>query len=230
MNRTLFVFVLAFLLGARPASSLFAQSPALQKGVSVQMASTNNAMPMPEADDQGAWIVSVNQGGKLYFGTQPVTSDELIEQMRIRPRLRMQKLYIKADSRASYADVQGALEGAKKDLFEDAILLTNQTQSQVLGTLAPPKGLQVMLAAPGANAEPVVVEMNYSERQPVLKLNGNDVSTTDLQDALNRAFQNRSEKVLVLKADGRLPFAQVVHVVDDCRSVGATVVIATPDL
>jgi hypothetical protein len=36
--------------------------------------------------------------------------------------------------------------------------------------------------------------------------------------------------VVLVKANGRLPFAQVVHVIDMCRSTGANVVLATLEL
>ena len=68
------------------APQTLAQSPALQKGVSVQMAITNNATPMPEADKKDAWIVAVTAPGQLYFGTDAVSAEQLSEEMKAHPR------------------------------------------------------------------------------------------------------------------------------------------------
>ena len=72
----------------------------------MQMATTSNATPMPEADNKGAWIVAVSGSGQLYFGTQAVTPEALFEEMKSHPRNREQKLYIKADARAPFAKVK----------------------------------------------------------------------------------------------------------------------------
>ena len=88
-----------------------AQTPALRKGVSVQMAVTQNAVAMPAADEEDAWVVVVTAEGKLYFGVKPVSTERLAEQMRVRPRRREQNLYIKADARAPFASVERAITG-----------------------------------------------------------------------------------------------------------------------
>ncbi len=62
-------FVLATVLFA--PRTIHAQQ--LQKGVSVQMAVTSNATPMPEADNPDAWIVTITSDGSLYLGTHPVS-------------------------------------------------------------------------------------------------------------------------------------------------------------
>src|SRR5947209_4309903 len=87
-----------------------AQSPALRKGVNVQMAVTRNASPMPEADNQDAWIVTVTADSALYFAADPMTLDQLAEWMKSHPRNRDARLYIKADARAPFATIKKVLE------------------------------------------------------------------------------------------------------------------------
>ena len=101
----------AIATGAIVAQTI-AQTPALQKGVSVQMAVTNNATPMPEADKQDAWILAVTATGQVYFGTEAVSAEQLSEEMKTRPRNRNAELYVKADARAPYASVKKTLEAA----------------------------------------------------------------------------------------------------------------------
>jgi biopolymer transport protein ExbD len=45
---------------------------------------------------------------------------------------------------------------------------------------------------------------------------------------LMQLLQTRSEKVVAVRADGLLSFAEVIHVIDVCHSAGAKVVLPTP--
>jgi biopolymer transport protein ExbD len=217
------VLLAAVLYG--PATS---NAQELRKGISVEMATSNNATPVPAADNADAWIIAVTADGRFYFGTKLVTPKELLEEMIATPRKREQQLYIKADARVPYAKVEKALEAGKVDMFESAVLLTTQPESPALGTMVRPKGLEVILAPRSSGLEPVVLQLLSSgQKAPLLKINNNDVPIADLQTALNQALQNRSEKVVQMNADPQLSFAQVAHVIDACRSVGATVIVAT---
>ena len=75
------------------------QTPALQKGVSVQMASTTGAAQLADADNPDAWIVTVTANGDLYFGVDPVTPENLLEMMK--------SLWPQAFMAASSSDVPG---------------------------------------------------------------------------------------------------------------------------
>lgn len=125
-------------------------SQQLQKGVSVQMAATSNAISMPEADNNDAWVITVTADGSLYFAADPMTPEALADWMKIHPRRREAKLYIKADARAPFASVKAALGPARSSNFEDVVLLTSQPGSHGPGTVAPPKGIEVLLGAPAS--------------------------------------------------------------------------------
>jgi biopolymer transport protein ExbD len=60
-----------------------------------------------------------------------------------------------------------------------------------------------------------------------LSINNERTSLDTLQATLRRLFQNRSQKTVVLRADERLLFGDVVRVIDTCRSAGAKVFLAT---
>src|SRR5437016_4084259 len=128
-----------------------AQTPALRKGVSVQMVVTQNAATVPEADDEDAWVVAVTADGKLYFGTTPVTPDTLLDAMKVRPHKRGANLYIKADARAPFGRVERVMEIGREAFFEEPVLLTAQKDQTGPGSIVPPKGLPVTVH-PGANA------------------------------------------------------------------------------
>src|ERR1700676_5287755 len=106
----------------------------LRQGISVQLPLGTSSASMPEADNENAWIVTVTADGSLYFGITPVTPASLVNEMKIHPRNREQKLYIKADARTPYADVEKALATAHVDLFEAAVLLTSAADPPQPGT------------------------------------------------------------------------------------------------
>lgn len=223
MNYSLPVCLLAFTLAIPLAQ---AQTPALTKGVSVQMAKTANATPMPEADNEDAWVVAIAADNRLFFGTKPVTPEALTQEMMATPRHRDQNLYIKADARASFGNIENTLKSAKIDGFESPVLLTNQNETPSLGKLVGPKGLEVFLTSTPADA--VLVQLhNSGQPRPAVKVNDQEVTLPDLQTALNQALQGRTDRVVQLRADDSLPFAQVVQVIDACSSVKAKVAIVT---
>jgi biopolymer transport protein ExbD len=202
----------------------------LQQGISVQLSPATNSASMPEADDKNAWIVTVTADGTLYFGINPVTPAGLVEEMKIHPRNREQKLYIKADARAPYGNVEKALAAAHVDLFEASVLLTSTADSPQTGTMVSPKGLEVLLSAP-AGSQPTEVQLiNSGQQTPILKINNRQIPLANLSNMLTQLFQNRPEKVVLVRAEGQLPFADVVHVIDGCRSTGAKVVLTIPGL
>lgn len=203
----------------------------LQQGISVEMPSATNSAPMPEADNENAWIVTVTADGSLYFGIDPVTPESLLDEMKKRPRNRAAKLYIKADARAPFAHLEKVLEAARVDFFQSAVLLTSQPEASNGGTLVPPKGLEVLIgsAAP-AGAVATVVHLQNSGLQPTLKINNDQISWSALQTTLKQHFQKGDEKAILVKADGQMPFAPVARAIDICRSTGATVALATPEL
>ena len=204
----------------------------LQQGISVEMPPATNSAPVPEADDENAWIVTVTADGSLYFGINPVTPESLLDDMKKRPRNRAAKLYIKADARAPYAHLEKVLEAARVDFFQSAVLLTSQPEASKGGTLVPPKGLEVLIgsAAPTGAVATVVQLQNSGLQSPTLKINNDQIPWSALQTTLKQHFQIGDEKAILVKADGHMPFAPVARAIDICRSTGATVALATPEL
>ena len=210
-------------------SAAAAQTPALGKGVSVHMAATTNATAFPQADDEDAWIVAVTANGSLYFGVKPVTVGSLTEEMKSTPRRREARLYVKADARARFDAVKQALHAAQMDLFESAVLLTDQPPHASDVAMVPPQGLEVSLALPSRTV--MVVEL-YNSGGPTagLKVNDQEISWSALPAALSEASQGGRVKQVVLEADGSLPFDQIVRAIDVSRSLGAKVALSLAGL
>ncbi|MBZ5514608.1 MAG: biopolymer transporter ExbD [Acidobacteriia bacterium] len=204
---------------------------ALKKGISVELAVTSNAVAMPDADKEDSLIVAVTHKGSVYFGIDPITPAALAEKVKGGLSTRTEKkLYIKADARTPYANVMKVLDAVRKAGVTAPILLTAQRETPEPGKLVPPKGLEVLVgpSSPSGAESTVVQLLNSGERWPVLKISNEDIPWASLESRLRQRFTSRSEKVVLVKADGLLPFARVVHVIDVCRSTGAQVFLVTP--
>ena len=198
------------------------QTPALQKGVSVQMAVTNNAQPVPAADDMDAWVVAITSDGQLFFGANQETAEGLLEQMKVNPRKRDQNLYIKADARAPFSVVKKALYASREARFEAPVLLSVQHESVRPGTVVAPKGIAVSLQAP-PNGEVVFVRLSSSEQGPAtLNINSQTVSWREMDSTLKQAVQSPGQTVQV-EANDAVSFADVMRVLDAARASKATV-------
>ncbi|MGP0019226.1 MAG: ExbD/TolR family protein [Candidatus Sulfotelmatobacter sp.] len=210
------------------AASKPGQSPALQRGISVQMAPSNHAMPMPEADQENAWIVTVTSDGQVYFGTDQVTVEGLAEQMKIHPRSRDAKLYVKADAGAPFNSVRQVLHAARVDLFDDVVLLTAQPETAQPGTIVPPKGLDVWVGSEAASNF-VAIQIGTDQGSATMKVDNETVAPSALQGRLAQLFDNRAGRIIVLKASGQVTFARLVQAIDACQGAGAsrvTVIVA----
>lgn len=223
--RSVFV-VIATLLLAVPICT----AQAMQKGISVDLPVTSSAVSIPDAEREGALIVSITEGGSAYFGTNPISPSALRETVQSRLSNQTEKtLYIKADARTPYANVLKVLD-AVRTVGVEPTLLTAQPDSPEAGTVMPPKGFDVLLGPPSASESIVLQLLNSGQRRPTLKINNEPIAWANLQTDLRQLLHSRSEKMFLIKADGLLPFAQVVEVMDACNSTGAKVVLITPGL
>jgi biopolymer transport protein ExbD len=210
----LFIGVAIFVTNGRGQS--------LQKGMSVQMATTSHATTMPEADNQNAWIVAVTRDGRIYFGTEQVRGEELTEQMKVRPRNRDASLYLKADAGAPFQSIRQVLRSARDVLFDDVVLLTSQPETSLPGTIVPPKGLEVWIG-PEAGSNFVSVQIGSHENSYVLKVNSDVTNPSGLQDKMAKLFDNHPNgRIVIMTIDDAAPYGEVIHAIDACRGAGAS--------
>jgi biopolymer transport protein ExbD len=185
---------------------------------------------MPGADDQDSLVVAVTEDGNVYVEAVRIAPGALAD--RLKSRLAGQRegrSYIKADARTPYADVATVLEAARTAGIEAPILLTARRESEP-GKRVSLDGLEVFVGPPfpsGAES-PVVQVLNSGPQRPTLTVNNEPIAWATLPSTLGQLLQNRGEKVVLVKAEGRARFAQVVQAIDLCRSTGAKVVLALP--
>jgi biopolymer transport protein ExbD len=227
-------YVLEVCLIASIASGLAhasgSQSPALQTGISVEMVPTRSASPMPNADREDAFIVTVAANGAVYLGVDSISLPQLAEKTRTTPFKRDQAVYIKADARAPYAMVLPVLEATNTAGLLPQVLLTNQKESESAesGTIVPPEGLKISVGStfPAGTTATLVQLVQSGQEEASLKINNDATPWSELESTLSRHFQNGDDKVVLLRADSRLPFAAVAQAIDHCRAAGAKVYLA----
>lgn len=118
----------------------------MQKGISVELAPTKSAAPVPEADNADALIITVTDTGRIYFGIDSVAPDALAEKLKGRLSRHTQTFYIKADARAPYACVVKVLDAARAAGVAGVTLLTTQPKTTQAGKVVSPEGIEMELA------------------------------------------------------------------------------------
>jgi biopolymer transport protein ExbD len=78
------------------------------------------------------------------------------------------------------------------------------------------------------DSEAVVDVLNSGQRWPTLKINDEPVSWATLPTTLTQILANQREKLVLVRANGLLSFADLIHVIDLCRLTGSEVVLVTP--
>jgi biopolymer transport protein TolR len=233
MSYILEVSLIALTLSTNMTPNVAAQSEPMQRGISVELAITRNAVLMPDADDEDASVLTVTDSGSVYLGIDPIAPADVAERVKGRLSTRkQQKLYVKADARTQYASIATVLDAARAAGVEAPALLTAQPDWSKPGTIVPPRGLEVLIGQSATSGQDsiVVQVLNSGKKRPTVKINNREIHEAGLRRSLAQIFGNRNEKTVLVQADGLLPFAQVVHVIDLCHSTGASVVLVTPAL
>jgi len=92
-----------------------------------------------------------------------------------------------------------------------------------------PKGLDALVPQPPKDKQQqqsptdrtiVVQVLKGAADKPNLKINQDDVTWETLQGRLEEIYKTRAEKVMFVKADNDLPFADVAQVIDIAHAAG----------
>ena len=154
MNRRFDACLVTLMMAVIPGA-VFAQQAGgivpLQRGVSVQMPVTRNAVAVPNADTQDAVVVALTADGTTYLRADPLPTPALADRVRSILSTRNEKtLYIKADARVPYARLVEVIDAMQRSGVEGVTLLTAQQDAADQGNrLVPPKGLQMRVLNTG---------------------------------------------------------------------------------
>lgn len=146
MKRMLEACLVSLTMAAVPGA-VFAQSGAtvpLQRGVSVQLIVTNNAVAATNADKPDAPVVALTADGSVYLGVDRLPTAALADRVRSIFSTRNEKtLYIKADARAPSARLIEVIDAVRNSGVEGLTFLTAQRDAADQRTPVPPKGLEM---------------------------------------------------------------------------------------
>jgi biopolymer transport protein ExbD/biopolymer transport protein TolR len=113
-------------------------TPMLQKGVSVDLAKTDNPIQMPEADKEDSLIVAIMRDGQIYFNSDKVTPETLTDKVKDELSKRSDKrIFVKADAGARYGDVVNVVDDVRSAGVDQLGLLTEERKQGSLEAPAP---------------------------------------------------------------------------------------------
>jgi len=104
-------------------------TPMMQKGFSVDLAKTELARDMPDADKEDAVLIAVSRDGKIYLGSEQVAIENLKNQVQDIVASRDNKIvYIKSDARAKYGKVTAVVDEVRTAGVDQIGLLTDKVE------------------------------------------------------------------------------------------------------
>jgi biopolymer transport protein ExbD len=107
-------------------------TPMLQKGVSVDMAKTQNPSTMTEADKEDSVLVAVARDGKYYLNQDRISIDDLTTKVTKEIENRIDKtIYVKGDYRAKYGDIVKVVDNLRAAGVDKIGLLTEKLDAQI---------------------------------------------------------------------------------------------------
>jgi len=104
-------------------------TPMLQKNKPVDMARTNTARDMQDADKEDAVVVAVTRDGNIFLGNTQVQKADLSGQVKDRISGKLDKtVYLKSDARAKYGDVVAIVDEIRSAGVDQLGLLTERNE------------------------------------------------------------------------------------------------------
>jgi biopolymer transport protein ExbD/biopolymer transport protein TolR len=115
----------------------------LSKGISVDMAKTNNPIAMQAADKEDAVLIAVARDGRTYLGTDQTTPEALPGKVKDLLTNRLDKtVFIRADARSRYERVVEVVDNLRSAGVDQIGLLTEEIQQDAPAAAAPaPAGM-----------------------------------------------------------------------------------------
>jgi len=104
-------------------------TPMLQKNKPVDMARTDTARDMQDADKEDAVVVAVTRDGNIFLGNTQIQKADLSGQVKDRISNKLDKtVYLKSDARAKYGDVVAVVDEIRSAGVDQLGLLTERNE------------------------------------------------------------------------------------------------------
>ena len=110
-------------------------TPMLQNKVVIDMAAVVNPVAMPDADKDDAIVVAITRDGSVFLGQNKTSLDVLGTQVRekMADSPGTKTIFIRADARAEYLQVENAIDAVRTTGVEDVGLLTQKREGNPAG-------------------------------------------------------------------------------------------------
>jgi biopolymer transport protein ExbD len=199
--------------------------------VAVFLAKAENAVPMPDAGQEDAIVVAVVRDGAVFLGQDKVDPAQLGSYIRDKLASKTDKtIYLRADARAKYRDVENVIDAIRSAGAEEVGLLTQRKEDSQLedrvwtgNPLLKSVGLEVFIPSPpktpARGSSPpdraIVLHVIYRPNAaPAYTINAADVAHAELQSKLSAIFSNRAERVMFVEGDDNLRFSDIANAID----------------
>ena len=104
-------------------------TPMLQKTTPVDLAMTNNAHEMQDADKDDAIVVAITRDGSIFLKNTRTTKEAVTDAIKDLISNRLDKtVYVKSDARAKYGDVVAVVDEIRSAGVDQLGLLTEKAQ------------------------------------------------------------------------------------------------------
>src|SRR6476620_5020807 len=109
-------------------------TPLIAAGFKATLPKGKNLDPRPEGENEV--VLGIDQGGRYFLNQRPIANGALEDQLRgiFAARTEDKILYFKADNHLKYANVQEALETARRAGVRVMAAITEPSKSVVFGT------------------------------------------------------------------------------------------------
>ena len=110
-------------------------TPMLQNKVVIDMAAVVNPVAMPDADKDDAIVVAITKSGDVFLGQNKTSLEVLGTQVRekMADNPGAKTIFIRADARAEYLQVENAIDAVRTAGVEDVGLLTQKREGNPAG-------------------------------------------------------------------------------------------------
>lgn len=107
-------------------------TPMLQKGVTVDLAKTENPVDMQEADREDSVIISITRDGNFYVNSDQVAVDNVGTEVADLLANKSEKVvYVKSDYRTTYGNVKDVVDSVRAAGVDQIGLLTERLDPEV---------------------------------------------------------------------------------------------------
>jgi biopolymer transport protein ExbD/biopolymer transport protein TolR len=117
-------------------------TPMLSKGITVDMAKTNNPSPMQNADKEDAVLIAIARDGRTYLGTDQMAPEALPQKVKDLLTNKLDKtVYVRADARARYERVVEVVDNIRAAGVDQLGLLTEEISKEGKTAAPAPAGM-----------------------------------------------------------------------------------------